>query len=150
VTAIVLSGQSPWPLSTMTRLVAAEAVVAVWLGTCWVGVSTTVAWSTQLTWVAGAIAGLVVGGFAATGWLMAGFRSVRDRQHALLAGVTACDRAVGTVPPDTPSTTDLVSGVGMTRFHCADCLLVDGKTVTVATRAQHGAAGRVPCGVCRP
>jgi hypothetical protein len=38
----------------------------------------------------------------------------------------------------------------MSFFHRADCLLMAGKEVRVAGRADHERAGRAACEVCRP
>lgn len=44
----------------------------------------------------------------------------------------------------------LVAAPAMTRYHVAGCHLVAGKPVSPQSRADHEAASRRPCGVCRP
>ena len=39
---------------------------------------------------------------------------------------------------------------GARRFHVTDCAFVLGKPATEAAEAEHAAAGRLPCEVCRP
>ena len=44
----------------------------------------------------------------------------------------------------------LVAAEQMARYHTATCPLAAGKAVRAASRSDHEAAGRRPCGVCRP
>jgi hypothetical protein len=43
-----------------------------------------------------------------------------------------------------------VAAADMTRYHRPDCPFAAGKAFTAASVADHEAAGRRPCGVCRP
>lgn len=96
--------------------------------------------------------GAVLFSGAANGlFLMGARRAVAIRRAALYR--TACLAA----PPPTPSGSTgpqrapkFAAGPLMTRYHRPTCELAAGKPVALEPRRDHEAAGRRPCGICRP
>jgi hypothetical protein len=113
-----------------------------------------------------AIAGLLLAGIGNLGWLLHGRRALGERHRSLLPDVTvdlAQAATVGTrrrlgatsatiTPVPSAAVEPLfVAGEGMERFHRPDCALAAGRADwTSRSRQEHVAAGRRPCGVCRP
>jgi hypothetical protein len=98
---------------------------------------------------------LSVGGSAAVGLVtvllvLAGRQAVEQRLRRVL-GTVAEDRR-STVPPAmaSDSAAALVATDVMVRYHRPSCRLVHGKPIRPSERPAHEAAGRRPCGVCRP
>ena len=148
-------GKTSWTVGDLTRLAAAYAAAACTLGVCWVAVSTTVRWSTQITWLAVAVGAVVVSGCGAARWLLIGFRTVRRRQQLVDERAASLERALlPSAPSERPeisaATRELVTVPGMKRYHLPTCRLVAGKTISAESERAHVAAGRQPCGVCRP
>lgn len=106
-----------------------------------------------------ALAGLLLSGVGNLAWLLHGRRALGERRRVLLpdlADARAVSRGVVPTPPSIPADTAtlddvFLAGEGMERFHRPGCALAAGRTGwTTATRREHEAAGRRPCGVCRP
>jgi hypothetical protein len=138
----------PWRPEQISALAWRLALSAATIFAGWYGVATTPDFSDQAPWLALGTGGAVLGGLAAAGWLLAGFRQVKVRQRLLMErlGLTQQDEdsaAIGAV------INGLVTGRDMTRYHHADCLLVRGKR-TVAYTGQVRRRNLRPCGVCRP
>ena len=110
----------------------------------------------QTTPLVVAMAALLVASAANISWLLAGRRSVGVRRQALLgqppAGTgsrsTGANSGAGGSAHST--STVLVAQDGLRRFHRADCPLAAGRGWPAASMPEHQAAGRLPCGVCRP
>jgi hypothetical protein len=115
-----------------------------------------VSFSQQIGPTDAAVAGLLLGGLGNVGWLLRGRRVLGERRRALLPDVAARTLDVGTVRRvdvhhEEEAGALCVAGNGMERFHRPDCVLASGRhDWTTMTRAEHDAAGRRPCGVCRP
>ncbi|HVW32123.1 MAG TPA: hypothetical protein VHL53_06255, partial [Acidimicrobiia bacterium] len=118
----------------------------------WVRTSGAGAVDAQIPWLDLAVSGLLLAGLGNVLWLSAGRRSVADLRVALLPagfGLAAgADRADDAGPRQRRN--EPVAADGMTRYHRADCLLAAGKPAVAASRPAHEAAGRAPCGTCRP
>ena len=108
-----------------------------------------------------ALAGLLLSGVGNLAWLLHGRRALGERRRILLPDVAEAAAGRGAqaviVGPVTALSHEasadevFLAGEGMERFHRADCALAAGRTGwTTATRREHEAAGRRPCGVCRP
>ena len=107
-----------------------------------------------------ALAGLVLSGVGNLVWLLHGRRALGERRRLLLPDVadataSAAGHVVvaGLAPTVGAATVDdvFLAGEGMERFHRPECALAAGRRGwTTATRREHEAAGRRPCGVCRP
>jgi hypothetical protein len=115
-----------------------------------------VSFSRQIGPTDAAVAGLLVAGVGNVGWLLRGRRLVGERRRALLpdAAPRAAEHAV-VRRIDEGHGGDVgalcVAGDELERFHRPDCPLAVGRDEwRTMTRTEHGAAGRRPCGVCRP
>lgn len=105
-----------------------------------------------------ALAGLLLSGVGNLAWLLHGRRALGERRRLLLpdvAEVTAEPVLIGPLPAPAPVTAAsedvFLAGEGMERFHRPECALAAGRTGwTTATRREHEAAGKRPCGVCQP
>ena len=105
----------------------------------------------QIAFANFAVAGLVLTCYAHAALFLRGRRAVGARRRALL-----------TEPPEHSgsrsaadsrqfcSQNGFVAGDGLGRYHRPDCPLAAGRDWSEAARADHDAAGRRPCGVCRP
>jgi hypothetical protein len=114
-----------------------------------------VSFSRQIGPTDAAVAGLLLAGIGNVGWLLRGRRIVGERRRTLLPDVPARLDEVRVRRVDVLHGEEAwalyVAGDGMERFHCRDCMLASGRTDwKTMTRAEHEAAGRRPCGVCRP
>jgi hypothetical protein len=103
----------------------------------------------QVAWAVLSVAGTTAVGLVTVLLVLAGRRAVEQRLRGVLDAV-AEDRksAAPTVASDTAAV--LVAADGMARYHRPSCRLTHGKPVRPSERVAHEAAGRQPCGVCRP
>lgn len=93
------------------------------------------------------VAGLAVTVLGEAAWLRAGRRALARYRERLLDDAAALTSAVG----DEPTTGDELLGMeGMQRYHRAGCPVLTSNPGEPADRARHEAAGRQPCGICRP
>jgi hypothetical protein len=108
-----------------------------------------------------ALAGLVLSGMGNLAWLLHGRRALGERRQLMLPDVAAATPMAPAQPlvvgplsssAATAAADDVfLAGEGMERFHRPNCALAAGRTGwTTATRREQEAAGRRPCGVCRP
>ena len=102
-----------------------------------------------------AVAGLILAQVGGIYFLMQGRRSVGLRRVALLGdpaedlpGTAGAPAPVVAVQPADDA--ELVAGAGRDRYHLSGCALAAARGYAVATREEHVAAGRRPCGVCQP
>ncbi len=135
---------TPWALGDVGRLIRYQGAGFVAIVVCYVGADQTKAWNSQLYWIVGAMAGMLVAGASWVMWLLVAARGVRQRQRRLerVTAQLAAVRRAG-VTDDV-----LVTGAGMTHFHRASCVFVEGRRVTEAPAARHTARGLTPCKVC--
>ena len=152
---VLPTGSMPWHVRDVQRLLLTLLLSAIGLTASWVGVSGTVVWSRQMLWLAIGIASTAVAGVAIMSWLLTAFRSIRVRQSRIVDGVAA-RLVLDDEPADAstaaalsgPAGAALVSAPTMTRFHRADCPLVQDKQTSPLTAARR--AKLSPCGVCQP
>ena len=102
-----------------------------------------------------AIGGLIAAGAGHTMWIMRGRRAVSERRRALLrdpveAPLAHSVFAVWPYEGARPQSPVTVGGEGMQHYHRADCPLAAGRDWPSAPVDEQEAAGRTPCGVCRP
>ncbi len=142
----------PWRRSDLRQLVTLASVGAIVMLLGWEGVSETDDYNTQLIWIVVGASGLIVAALGAGLWLSAGFRNVRERMLAVPDETAAYLAMLDGAPAperDRASVAGLVTAPGMTRWHHADCLLVQGKrglrTVDPAREPELRA-----CDVCNP
>lgn len=133
----------PWAVGDAVGLYLATLAGLVMIFVAWYNASGSDRLSTMVAWTNLGVGGIIVSGTANALWLLSGRRAVGERRRWLLE-VTDEDQ-----PMETRSER-LVAGPGMTRFHLESCPLVVGKSATAASRKEHAAAGRRPCGVCEP
>lgn len=105
--------------------------------------------SDQLTWLYVAVWGLLLAGCAHTTWLLRGRQNL-SRAQLEIAALARILHPAPTQDIETVSTSSLVSGAGMTRYHRSDCPLVAGKAVRTAGRSRFEQSGLNPCTTCEP
>jgi len=103
-----------------------------------------------------AVGGLIVAGVGHVSWLLSGRRAVGERRRVLLGEPAAATVSVSedvdvTREMSVPGgADDLIAGEGLRYYHRADCTLAGSRDWPSAGRGEMEAAGRQPCGVCRP
>jgi hypothetical protein len=117
----------------------------------WVASARTVRVGHQADWAIVGVAGSAAIVLAALLWVLAARRTVEQRLGDVLARLDAgAARPLTAGGPATGADTRLVASPAMAHYHRPGCPLSAGKPVAVASRRDHEAAGRRPCGVCRP
>jgi hypothetical protein len=103
----------------------------------------------QVAWAVLSVAGTTAVGLVTVLLVLAGRRAVEQRLRGVLDAVAENRQSTArAVASDTAAA--LVASDGMARYHRPSCRLTHGKPVRHSERAAHEAAGRRPCGVCRP
>jgi hypothetical protein len=165
----------PWNPDHLVGLLVANGIGLVLVFVGWWEASGLGSAKNQLAWLNLSLLGLVTAGGANGLWLARGRRVVTLARAVVLpyppgvglrpaAGPAGSNgHAPGRTKPAQrrPPTAErppgvagqsggLVAGSAMSFYHHASCLLVTGKDVRVAGRAEHERAGRKACEVCRP
>jgi hypothetical protein len=129
-----------------TTLTTAAVLIA-----CWYAASGDLTFDEQRTALNSAIAAVVVAVLAGALMLIGGRRAIATRRTRLLHQVpdvrTRRAQAHRPVEPDT-TTTVLVGGPGLTRYHRSHCQMASGRDWPEASRQTHEQEGRKPCGAC--
>jgi len=103
----------------------------------------------QVAWAVLSVAGTTAVGLVTVLLVLAGRRAVEHRLQGVLDAVA--EDLKSTAPAVASGTAAVVVAAdGMARYHRPSCRLVHGKPVRPSERPAHEAAGRRPCGVCRP
>jgi hypothetical protein len=137
---------SPWPDAARWHLIFSTAAAVIVCGLAWLGAAGEARVGDQLIFATISVAGVVISLCANLSWIMRARRSVGDRARALLGDVPAgSETPIGPAPAR-----DVVAGAGMRFYHRPECLLVRGRRWSITPAAEQVAAGRAPCGVCRP
>lgn len=145
-----------WRYDEVFRLVVTSTASVLLLLLAYIGASGTARLKEQGLWLDLAIGALLLGGFGATSFLLAGFRRVYLGVGDLLrAGevptALGSTEAVGpSEGPEGSGAAALVSVAGTSRFHRVGCVLTNGKAVVAGGVAAHVRAGRRSCEMCRP
>ena len=156
-----------WGAEDLLRWVITVGLGGIVVAVAWYVAAGDASFSQQVGPVDAALAGLLLSGIGNLAWLLHGRRALGERRRLLLpdlapaAAVNAPAKsddaeagpdALATPPAGTASVEEVfLAGEGMERYHRPDCALAAGRTGwTTATRREHEAAGRRPCGVCRP
>jgi hypothetical protein len=136
----------------LVRWAVAVGAGAVAWAVAWYLASAKVSYSQQVPFLDLAIGGLILAAIANLGILVRARRAVGARRRALLGepGATAEVVIEARAAEPGPTSSTLVAGATTTRFHRSDCPLATGRDWPAASREQHEAAGRQPCGLCRP
>jgi hypothetical protein len=138
---------SPWSADQLLRAVGLAGVGLVMCVVAWGVASGKACLGDQVGWVSVGVGGLVVAFFGQAAWLLNGRRSLGERSMHLLGRPPT--RAAARVGVRSLSQ-QLVGGEGLRWYHRADCPLARGQGWPVSSLAVQEAAGREPCGVCRP
>jgi hypothetical protein len=147
----------PWRVEDAVVLCLLALAGAALVAIAWYATSGSSVLSTQVVWVSVGVLGVVVSGTGNVVWLLSAWRAVGERHAALALRIQVNDHdleaeATDQAPPIIAPTRDrvVVAGPKVTRYHRANCILVQGKRVGAAESEAHQAAGLEPCGVCRP
>ena len=148
-----------WGAEDLLRWVITTGLGGIVIAVAWYVAAGEATFAQQVGPIDAALAGLLLSGIGNLAWLLHGRRALGERRRLLLPDVTGA----GAQPQpallgplavsSTAATMDEVflAGEGMERFHRPGCSLAAGRTGwRTATRQEHEAAGRRPCGVCRP
>lgn len=139
----------PWVPQLLVVYAVATVIGLVLLIVGYAIVSNEVVYDDQEPGITLAVLGAVLSVAAGAFLLLAGRRVVTRRRVAVLGLVPVSIEAADLVSA-AASSTSLVGGEGMTKYHRADCPLAAGRDWPDAEAAEHDQAGRQPCGVCRP
>lgn len=153
-----------WGAEDLLRWVITVGLGGIVVAVSWYVCAGDLQFSQQVGPMDAAIGGLLLAGVGNLAWLVHGRRALGERRQALLPDVTpgvfderpsvGTRRRLGSISETAAPVAEeslYVAGEGMERFHRPDCALVAGRTGWSAlSRHEHEAAGRRPCGVCRP
>jgi hypothetical protein len=126
-------------------------VVAVLLWAWWRASSQPLARDHE-PWLNLGIGAVLVSG-AVNGLFLMGARRAVTLRRALLFRTASLANPIspGPVAAGGPQRAPkFAAGPAMTRYHRPTCALAAGKPVELERRSDHEAAGRRPCGICRP
>jgi hypothetical protein len=148
---------SPWSPDGLLRWAGLVAAGIVMVSVGWYLASGEARFGRQMGGVDLAVSGLIVAGVGNIGWLLHGRRSLGERRRAVHGDAIVDEREPRSAPflgPPAPASAAapapvLVAGQGTRMFHRADCVLAAGRDWPTASRRDHEAKGRLPCGVCR-
>jgi hypothetical protein len=150
---VKVSDQSPvpWRIGDLVLVYLVNLAGLVLILIAWFEASDLLTIRAQIPWVNVGVTGIIVAGAGNVLWLLTGRRSVGDLRRRLTPRLPGSGRATssGRAQPDT-ALGMFVAGTAMTRYHRADCPLVEGKPVTADSENGHRAAGRLACHVCVP
>lgn len=151
------SAAEPWSRRDAVVVVLCTLLGSLLVLVAWERSSHEVRFEHELPWILLGTAGvaLVVAGDGA--WLLSGRRALRRARRNLhglqvLMPDLVIPEAVGSPPGDGGASSVVVLEAipGLRRYHRPGCLLTAGKAAEPSSRAEHDAAGRIPCGACRP
>jgi hypothetical protein len=134
-----------WEAHEVFRLAVTTGLAGTGLLVAWVGSSRTADLESQGVWLVSAVGALITAGLGGTSFLLSGFRRVYGGTGRLLR---ARSRPQAVPVRANPDRYPFI--IGATRYHRHGCQFIEGKSHDAATPEEHGLAGRVPCGLCRP
>lgn len=146
-----------WEPETVFRWLAALTVGLIMVLAGWWSVAGKAVYGKQVGGLDVAVGGLILAQVGGLYLLLQGRRAVGIRRLALF-GEPAADlpgtEGFEAYPVEqvhaAADSGALVAGEGRDRYHREGCALAAGRGFGTASRAQHEAAGRRPCGVCQP
>jgi hypothetical protein len=144
---------TPWSPRDLLRTILLASMAAGGVAACYLEASSTINLSTQLICLAIAIIFVAIAGAGSAALLADGLREIRVRRSEVTQQLTdaiAQRRVPAPAAPPGLDDRNLVSGVGMSKYHRPGCLLVAGKFVDTLDRSDHLHAGREPCDICHP
>jgi hypothetical protein len=142
--------KEPWSRGDFVRLVGLVVLGGLACALAWNGTSTRIRLADQTAWIGLGVAGFFVAAVAQFVWVVQGRRAVAAHGARTQASVAALvrDRIDAPMPPVSP--TELVAAAGMLHFHRSACPIAAGRGWSADPRGVHEAAGRTPCGICKP
>jgi hypothetical protein len=141
--ALPIAG-TPWSRLDALKTSLLIAVGAVVWAVGWFQVAEKPAMDEQIAPLNVAVAGVVVIGAGQALWFLNGRRAVAERRRALLGESPA------PVAAQAPAQGDELFAGSQRFYHRLECAMVVDRGWAAMIRATHEAAGRVPCGVCKP
>lgn len=139
----------------VTAILVAVGLVLWFLG--WYSASDKLVEGDQVVSLNVAAAGTLIAGAGLVSWFLNGRRAIRSRRRLLIERRRALLRptrvaAAAPAPSLAPrsSSTVLVAGSELRRYHRADCPLAVGRDWLSSAREAHESAGRTACGACLP
>jgi hypothetical protein len=152
---------SPWNERDFLRTTGFVVLGVTLLAVCWFASSGEADFQSQIVWVAGGAASIVVAGIGLGGWLLAGIREVHREMYEVTAGMKTIvlhsppevmfdevDDLDRPVSPPAAGRAVYVIGAGMSRVHVPDCVLVRGKPTSEVGVPEILARGLGYCEVC--
>jgi len=145
----VRAERRPPPVPGRAGLLALGVSGALLVGVGWYQAAGTVEFGHQVRSGVLSTAGLAAVSLTVALWTLGTRRTLERRVAALL-------RSADALPSPAPADGGRLSGAvlvataSMGRYHRPHCPLATDKPVRAAVRSAHEAAGRRPCGVCRP
>jgi hypothetical protein len=140
----------PWSRGHLVRLAVIVGLGGLVCGLAWNATATRSRLDDQTGFVALGVAGLLVAAAAQVIWLRSGRRAVAAHSLRTQASVAALLRDAIAVPAPPGVSASLVAAEGMRHFHRPECPIATGRPWPPESRRTHEAAGRTPCGICRP
>ena len=117
------------------------------MGCAWYQTTSTVDIQAQSRWMNLALVGVSVVWLAIAFAVVTARRSVATRTRRVAAHLTG-RRASTNREAEVYEVSELVASPNMVRYHRSTCRLAVGKGARSASRSEHEAAGRLPCGMC--
>lgn len=143
-------GAAPWDAADFVLLGAPVAVGGIACLLAWVGASGHARLEDQTGWVGLGVAGFGLAVVGQSRWLGRGRRAVAAHAARVLGDVPALVPPVSPSAAPSSSVENLVATTGMAHFHRTGCPIAAGRGWVPLSRGAHEAAGRTPCGICRP
>jgi hypothetical protein len=143
----------PWTKGSLTALAFLDVATAALVMACWYGASTRATPQQQMPWMNFAAVVAVLAFALQAGWLLAGQRAVARRGQTLRQSASAVvdpPALVAASGGGVATTAELVSGVGMTRFHRPGCAFALGRATRSVTATNIRRQGLRPCPMCKP
>jgi hypothetical protein len=136
---------SPWTGAARWQLILSTVVAVIVCGLAWLGAAGENHVGDQLIFATVSVAGVAVSLCANISWITRARRSVGERARALLGDVPAISPTSVSSPAE-----KVIAGADLCLYHRPECALATGRHWSLRPRAEQVAAGRHPCGVCRP
>jgi len=143
-------GRAPWSTGDLVGVVAVVAAGAAVCAGAWTGASGHADFRDQKGWLALGVAGFLLAVAGQSWWLHRGRRSVAAHAALLMAEAAALAPVASGPAVPASAAERLVAADGMRRFHRPECPIAAGRGWSPIPRPVHEAAGRTPCGICRP
>jgi hypothetical protein len=142
--------KAPWSRGDFVRLVGLVVLGGLACALAWNGTSTRIRLADQTAWIGLGVSGFFVAAVAQFVWLVKGRRAVAVHGARIQASVAALIQDRIAAPTPSVSVAGFVAAEGMQHFHRPHCPVAVGRGWSAEPRGVHEAAGRTPCGICKP